>query len=103
MLRTSSKYDHRPSGLLLPVTLAHHIAFPSSGRLDLGNAPGRANTGDKVMTLVAGWLAATALTTPMRCAPEGRPAPWAARSRRHPPWEPSCAASVGATFANWTG
>ena len=31
------------------------------------------------------------------------PAPWAARSRRHPPWAPSCAASGGATSASWTG
>ena len=33
--------------------------------------------------------------------PEG--APWAARSRRHPPWAPSCAASGGATSVNSTG
>ena len=33
----------------------------------------------------------------------GRPAPWAARSRRHPPWAPSCAASGGATSVNSTG
>ena len=49
------------------------------------------------------WLAATASTTPMRCVPEGRRSPWAARSRHPPPWAPSCAASVGATSANWTG
>ena len=101
--------DHRlvaNAGLLLPVTLAHHLGLSQlvQERLDLGDAPGRANAGDKMMTLVASALAAaTALTTPMCCAPGGRPAPWAARSRRHPPWEPSCAASVGATFANWTG
>ena len=41
--------------------------------------------------------------TPMRCAPGGRPAPWAARSRLHPPWAPSCAASGGAMSASWTG
>ena len=28
---------------------------------------------------------------------------WAARSRRHPPWAPSCAASGGATSVNSTG
>ena len=39
----------------------------------------------------------------MCCAPGGRPAPWAARSRSHPPWGPSCAASGGATSASWTG
>ena len=38
------------AGLLLPATLARH-------RLDLGDAPGRANTGDKMMTLVASALA----------------------------------------------
>ena len=30
-------------------------------------------------------------------------APWAALSRRHPPWAPSCAASGGATSVNSTG
>ena len=101
--------DHRlvaNAGLLLPVTLAHHLGLSQlvQERLDLGNAPGRANTGDKVMTLVASALAggdciddADALRT------GGTARTLAARSRRHPPWEPSCAASVGATFANWTG
>ena len=37
------------AGLLLPATLARH--------LDLGDAPGRANTSDKMMTLVASALA----------------------------------------------
>ena len=47
------------AGLLLPVTLAHHLGLSQlvQERLDLGNAPGRANTGDKVMTLVASALA----------------------------------------------
>ena len=76
------------AGLLLPATLARHLGLPElvRQRLDLGDAPGR-----------------TALTTPMCCAPGGRPAPWAARSRRHPPWAPSCAASGGATSVNSTG
>ena len=101
--------DHRlvaNAGLLLPVTLAHHLGLSQlvQERLDLGNAPGRANTGDKVMTLVASALAggdciddADVLRT------GGRPAPWAARSRRHPLWAPSCAASGGATSVNSTG
>ena len=47
------------AGLILPVTLAHH---PGLGELvdrqvDLGRAPGRANAGDKVLTLVASALA----------------------------------------------
>ena len=92
------------AGLLLPATLARHLGLPElvRQRLDLGDAPGRANTSDKMMTLVASALA-TALTTPMCCAPGGRPARWAARSRRHPPWAPSCAASGGATSVNSTG
>ena len=40
------------------------------------------------------------MTTPMCCAPGGRPAPWAARSRRHPPWAPSCAASATSVNSN---
>ena len=54
--------DHRlvaNAGLLLPATLALHLGRPQlvDRRLDLGRAPGRANTGDKLMTLVASALA----------------------------------------------
>ena len=54
--------DHRlvaNAGLLLPATLALHLGLPElvDRRLDLGNAPGRAKPGDKVMTLVASALA----------------------------------------------
>ncbi len=47
------------AGLILPATLALRLGLPKlvQQRLDLGNAPGRANTGDKVMTLVASALA----------------------------------------------
>ena len=47
------------AGLLLPATLDLHLGLPElvQQRLDLGNAPGRANTGDKIMTLVASALA----------------------------------------------
>ena len=60
--------DHRlvaNAGLILPVTLAHHLGLGElvDRHVDLGGAPGRANVGDKMLTLVA-----TALTTPMRCA-----------------------------------
>ena len=39
----------------LPATLALHLGLPQLVQecLDLGDAPGRANTGDKMMTLVA--------------------------------------------------
>ena len=45
--------------LLLPATLAQHLGLPElvQQRLDLGGAPGRTNTGDKLMTLVASALA----------------------------------------------
>ena len=54
--------DHRlvaNAGLILPATLALHLGLPQlvQQRLDLGDAPGRANPGDKVMTVVASALA----------------------------------------------
>ena len=54
--------DHRlvnNAGLILPATLALHLGLPQlvDRYLDLGRAPGRANTGDKMMTLVASALA----------------------------------------------
>ena len=54
--------DHRlvaNAGLLLPVTLAQRLGLRElvSNHVDLGNAPGRANTGDKMLTLVASALA----------------------------------------------
>ena len=47
------------AGLLLPVTLTHHLGLPQlvDRHVDLGRAPGRANTGDKMLTLVASALA----------------------------------------------
>ena len=54
--------DHRlvaNAGLLLPATLALRLGLGEvvDRYLDLGDAPGRANTGDKLMTLVASALA----------------------------------------------
>ena len=54
--------DHRlvsNAGLLLPVTLAHHLGLGElvDRHVDLGEAPGRANAGDKLLTLVASALA----------------------------------------------
>ena len=69
--------DHRlvaNAGLGPAGTRDHH--------LDLGGAPGRANTGDKMLTLVASGLAATASTPP--------------------PWAPSCAAFAGGMSVNST-
>ena len=54
--------DHRlvaNAGLLLPASLALRLGLPQLVRmhLDLGDAPGRANPGDKMLTLVASALA----------------------------------------------
>ena len=54
--------DHRlvaNAGLLLPATLAQRLGLGElvDNHVDLGDAPGRANTGDKLMTLVASALA----------------------------------------------
>ena len=54
--------DHRlvaNAGLILPVTLAQHLGLRElvDDQVDLGDAPGRANPGDKMMTLVASALA----------------------------------------------
>ena len=54
--------DHRlvaNAGLILPSTLVLRLGLPQlvDRRLDLGHAKGRANTGDKMMTLVASALA----------------------------------------------
>ena len=54
--------DHRlvaNAGLILPATLALRLGLPQLLRkhLDLGGAPGRGNTGDKMMTLAASALA----------------------------------------------
>ena len=54
--------DHRlvaNAGLLLPVTLAQRLGLSQlvDRHVDLGDAPGRANTGDKMLILVASALA----------------------------------------------
>ena len=54
--------DHRlvaNAGLLLSATLALHLGLRelADHHLDFGGAPGRANTGDKLLTLIASALA----------------------------------------------
>ena len=109
--------DHRlvaNAGLLLPATLAQHLGLGElvDYHLDLGSAPGRANTGDKLMTLVASALAggdciddADALRTGGTACTLGGTvkAPSTPRFREGRLWAPSCAASGGATSASWTG
>ena len=109
--------DHRlvaNAGLILPATLARRLGLPElvHNHLDLGRAPGRANTGDKMMTLVASALAggdciddADALRAGGAACALGSvvKAPSTPRFREGRLWASSCAASAGATSANWTG
>ncbi len=109
--------DHRlvaNAGLMLPATLARRLGLPQlvEQHLDLGRAPGRANTGDKLMTLVASALAggdciddADALRSGGTASVLGCvvKAPSTPRFREGRLWGPSCAASGGAMSANWTG
>ena len=109
--------DHRlvaNAGLILPSTLARRLGLSQlvHNHLDLGRAPGRANTGDKMMTLVASALAggdciddADVLRSGGTVSALGGTvkAPSTPRFREGRLWAPSCAASGGATSANWTG
>ena len=101
--------DHRlvaNAGLLLPATLARHLGLRElvDHHLDLGGAPGRANTGEKMLTLVASALAGGDCIDDGRCAARW----WDGRCSRlrgqggHPPWAPFCAASGGGMSVNST-
>ena len=101
--------DHRlvaNAGLLLPATLAQHLGLRElvGHHLDLGCAPGRANTGDKLLTLVASALAGGDFiddADALRAG--GTVGVLGCVVRRHPPWAPSCAASGGGMSVNSTG
>ena len=109
--------DHRlvdNAGLLLPATLALRLALPELVQrcLDLGNAPGRANTGDKMMTLVTSALAGgdciddadvSRASGTARTLSGTVKAPSTPRFREGRLWASSCAAFAGATSVNWTG
>ena len=91
-----------------------HLGLPQlvDRHLDLGRAPGRANPGDKMMTLVASALArgdciddadalrAGGTARVLGCVVK---APSTPRFREGRLWGRSCAASVGATSVSWTG
>ena len=72
------------AGLLLPATLAQHLGLPElvDRHLDLGDAPDRANPGDKMITLVAsarrfrgGRLWTAAIAPPCTSSPVPPPPP----------------------------
>ena len=108
--------DHRlvtNPGLILPAALAQHLGLRElvDYHLGLGSAPGRANTGDKLMTLVASALAGGDCiddADALRSGSTGRvlgcvvKAPSTSRLRGGRLWGPSCAAFAGATSASWT-
>ena len=102
------------AGLILPATLALHLGLPQlvDRRLDLGDAPGRANSGDKISTLVASALAGGDCIDDADALRAGRTssvlgcmvkAPSTPRFREGRLWGRSCAVSGGAMSASWTG
>ena len=101
--------DHRlvaNAGLMLPATLARRLGLPQlvDRRLDLGHATGRANTGDKMMTLVASALAGGDCINDadaLRASGTARVLGFTAKAPST--LAPSCAVSGGAISANWTG
>ena len=91
-------------GLLLSATLAQHLGLRElvDHHLDLGGAPGRANTGDKMLTLVASVMAggdfiddADALRAGGTVSVLGSMGQGAIH-----PWAPSCAAFAGGMSVN---
>ena len=101
--------DHRlvaNAGLLLPVTLAQRLGLSQlvDRHVDLGDAPGRANAGDKVMTLVASALAGGDCIDDADVLRTGRTAGVIGCVVKAPStWGPSCAASGGARSVSWIG
>ena len=101
--------DHRlvnNAGLILPTTLAQRLGLPQlvDRYLDLGRAPGRANTGDKIMTLVASALAGGDCIDDADALRAGRTSSVLGCMVKAPSTlGPSCAASAGAMSVNSTG
>ena len=100
--------DHRlvaNAGLLLPVTLAQHLGLREfvDSHVDLGDAPGRANTGDKIVTLVASALAGGDCIDDADALRTGRTARVLGCVVKAPSTLGTCAASGGATSASWIG
>ena len=109
--------DHRlvnNAGLLLPATLAQRVGLRElvDRHLDLGDAPGRANAGDKMLTLVASALTVGGCIDDDAELRAGRTssvlgcmvkAPSTPRFREGGLWGRSCAASGGVMSATWTG
>ena len=108
--RIRSFDDHRlvaNAGLLLPATLAQHLGLRElvDHHLDLGVAPGRANTGDKILTLVASALAGGDCIDDADALRAGGDGPHPGRHDQgaiHPGHLPA-QFSLGPRPLNWTG
>ena len=101
--------DHRlvaNAGLLLPVTLAYRLGLGElvDRHVDLGDAPGRANAGDKVPTLVASALVGGDCIDDADVLRAGETQRVLGCAVKAPPrWGPFCVVSSGAMRANWIG
>ena len=93
------------AGLLLPATLARRLGLQQlvDDQLDLGDAPGRANAGDKLLTLVASALAGGDCIDDSDALRSGGTAPVLGCTVKAPSRSgPSCAASAGDMCASST-
>src|ERR687887_996800 len=85
------------AGLLLPATLAERLGIEQAADqlVDLGERPGAAHPGRKLLTLVHSMLAGgDCIDDPTTCCAADRPPPcWAIGSWRPPRWGRSCARS----------
>ena len=81
------------AGLLLPVTLAQHLGLGElvDRHVDLGEAAGRANAGDKMLTLVASALAGGDCIDDADVLRAGGTARVLAPTQAQPGGHPSCA------------
>jgi hypothetical protein len=93
------------AGLLLPATLAERLGIEQAADqlIDLGERPGAAHPGRKLLTLVHSMLAGGDCIDDadlLRC---GQPPPcWATGSWRPPRWGRSCARSPSGTSVSST-
>jgi hypothetical protein len=93
------------AGLLLPATLAQRLGIEQTADalIDLGERPGAAHPGRKLLTLVHTMIAGGTGSTPPPCCAAGPPAGCSAiGSWRPPPWGPSCAPSPSGMSASST-
>jgi hypothetical protein len=94
------------AGLLLPATLAERLGIEQAADalIDLGERPGAAHPGRKLLTLVHAMLAGADCIDDadvLRCGATSQVL--ATGSWRPPPWAPSCARSPSGTSASSTG